>query len=122
MDKSNILIGETYYKAMGRKDIAAMEKYLHPDVQFIGPMAEMKGRDSLLEAATAFFSFFSDLSIRASFSSGNRVMLAYDIQCAEPIGLYRAAALLTIEDGLITVLELYYDSHPFQMYKEEISS
>ena len=43
MSEKNMITAESYYKAMGNKDLEGMAQYLHPDVQFIGPMAKMTG-------------------------------------------------------------------------------
>ena len=47
---NSIETAEAYYEAMGSKNTQEMAKYLHPDVQFVGPLAEMKGKESVLDA------------------------------------------------------------------------
>ncbi len=105
---------ENYYKAMHNKDLASMASHLHPHVQFVGPLADMSGKDAVLAAAKNFLPFLNSLTIRAKFASGNRAMLAYDMECPEPIGSFRSATLFTFEDGLISRLELFYDGRPFE--------
>lgn len=122
MSQNNADIAESYYKAMEEKDIVRLEKYLHPDVIFIGPLSEMKGRDAVLGAAKGFSSFLKKITIRSKFSSETQVMLAYDMECREPIGSFRAATLMTLHKGLITKIELFYDARPFETKKEEIFS
>ena len=51
MNQNNIAIAESYYRTMCEKDIAGMDKYLHPGVKFISPLAEMTARESVLESA-----------------------------------------------------------------------
>lgn len=58
MSKKNMIIAESYYKAMGDKDLEGIAKYLHPDVQFIAPLAKMTGKNAVLEAVKRFFSLF----------------------------------------------------------------
>jgi hypothetical protein len=48
------------------------------------------------------------------------VMLAYDLDCPAPIGLFRGAVLLTFQEGLIMRYELFYDARPFEKKKDEI--
>ena len=40
-------------------------------------------------------------------------MLTYDMNFAEPIGVCRAAALMTFKDGLIMRNEIFFEARPF---------
>ena len=122
MSLNNADIGEAYYKAMEAKDMTKIESYLHPDVVFIGPLAEVKGKVAVLAAAKGFSSFLKKITMRSKFSSETQAMLAYDMDCPEPIGTFRAATLMTLQKGLITKLELFYDARPFEEKKKEIFS
>ena len=113
MNKNNVAIAEAYYTAMGEKNVVDMEQYLHPDVQFIGPLAEMRGKEAVLEAVKRLIAFFKILTIRATFGSGDQTMLAYDLDFSSPIGNCPAAALLTFQEGLILKIELFFDGRPF---------
>jgi len=112
MDK-NILIAEAYYQAIGRKNISDMAQFLHPDVEFIAPLAKTKGKESLLEAVEKFFSLFNTLTIHAKLGDGDKAMIVYELECPKPIGKLRAAALLSFEAELISCVELFYDARPF---------
>ena len=112
--ESNLAIVENYYKLFAKKNIEAMAKYLHPDVQFTAPLAKIVGKDLFLKAARKLASLFNTLTIRAKFSTGDQVMLAYDFDFPGPIGKIPTAALLTMQDGLITKIELFYDARPFE--------
>lgn len=122
MHKTNIAIAEAYYAAMAKEDAFGMESCLHPDVQFIGPLAEMTGKEAVLEAAKKFAAFFKTLTIRARFGSGDQVMLAYDFEFPAPIGKFSAAVLMTFQGGLIAKFELFYDARPFEQKKDRIFS
>ena len=69
MSEKNVASAVAYYKAMNDKNIAGMEKYLHPEVQFIGPLAELKGKQAVLEAAKRFVLLFKNLTIRAQLGA-----------------------------------------------------
>ncbi len=112
---SAITIAQNYYTAMGEKNIEETGKYLHPDVQCIGPLGEMIGKAAVLGAAKGLFLFFRTITIRATFGSGDQVMMAYDLDCPAPMGNFRVAALLTIKDDLITQIELFYDARLIEM-------
>jgi hypothetical protein len=111
MNTNNIAIAEAYYAAYSKKNVTEMGKYLHPDVQLISPFGKKIGKEAVLEAASK--STPLSITIRAKFGSENQVMLAYDWQFNEPIGLLRAAALMTFKDGLIVNNELFFDTRSF---------
>ncbi len=114
MSEKNIAIAITYYQAMNNKDLSTLEKYLHPEVRLIGPLADIKGKDAVLNSVKHLIGFFNKLTIRAQFGAEDRVMLAYDIDFPAPIGVSRAAVLLTFQDGLIIRYELFFDARPFE--------
>ena len=102
-----------YYQAMGKRDFEKLEKFLASDVQFIGPLAKLKGKEAVVEATKRFTSLFKTLNVRAKFGSNNQAMVVYDLDCPEPVGLFSSSALMTFENGLITKIELFYDARPF---------
>lgn len=120
MSEKNIASAVAYYQAMNNKDLSVIEKYLHPEVRLIGPMADITGKDVVFNSVKHFLSIFNKLTIRAQFGTGDRVMLAYDLDCPAPIGLFRGAVLLTFQEGLIIRYELFYDARPFEKKKDDI--
>ena len=120
MNEKNLATAAAYYNAMNNKDISDVAQYLHADIQFKAPLAQITGKETVLEAAKGFMNVYNSLTIRAKFSSGNQVMLAYDLDCPAPIGLFMSAALMTFEDNLITRIELFYDARPFDTQKKQI--
>ena len=122
MNQNNVAIAVAYYTAIGEKNVAGVEKLLHPDVQFIGPLDERTGKEAVLEAIKGFSAQLKTLKIRAKFESGEQAMIAYDVEFPEPIGKIRGAALMTIQEGLITKIELFYDASPIGKMKDKIFS
>lgn len=114
MDSSNLSIAEAYYAAMATKNISTLEKYLHPDVKLIAPLADAVGKKAVLEAITRAISIFNSLTIRAKFSSGDQAMLAYDVNFPAPIGNVSSAVLMTFQDKLISKIELFYDARQIE--------
>lgn len=119
---NNLKFAENYYKAMLAKDFDEMASYLHNDVHFIGPLAEMHGKEAVVSAAKNFGGILQDIQIRSRFSSGNQIMFAYDMIVRPPIGKFRAAVLMEFTDRLISKIELFYDASPFEEKKSEIFS
>ena len=110
----NVASAEAYYKAMSNKDAAGVAGYLHPDIQFIGPMATLAGKNAVLEAAKGYMSLVKEIRIHTKLSSDERVMLTYDADFGAPIGICRTAVLMTFKDHLIGRLELFFDPRPFE--------
>lgn len=122
MSEKNIALAVAYYQAMGNKNLATIEKLLHPDVRLISPMAQIEGKDAVLNAVKHFLAVFNTLTIRAKFCSGDQAMVVYNLDCSAPFGIVRGAALLTFKEGLIIGYELFYDARPFEQKRDEIFS
>ena len=122
MNQNNAAIAKIFYTIMGEKNVGAMEKYLHPDVQLITPFAKLQGKEVYLEAAKNFTVFFNALTIRATFSEEEQAMIVYDLDCPAPIGKISGAALMTFQDGLITRNELFHDTSPWSKVMDELTA
>lgn len=109
----NVSIAEAYYTAWGEKDIASMERFLHPDAQLITPLEEtaVLGKEAILEKLKKGATFFKALTIRSKFGSGDQTMLVIDLDFPAPAGNLRSASLMTFQEGLITRIELFFDAH-----------
>lgn len=116
----NLSLAESYYNAMLAKDFDKMANYLHNNAQFIGPLAEMHGKEPIVTAAKNFGGILQNIQIRSRFAAGDQIMFAYDIVVPAPIGKFRAAWLMEFTDRLISKIELFYDASPFQEKKSEI--
>jgi hypothetical protein len=119
---NNLKSAQNYYNAMLAKDFDAMERYLHDNVHFIGPLVEMHGKDAVVSAAKNFSGILQDIQIRSRFAADNQIMFAYDMIVPAPIGKFRAAVLMEFSDRLISKIELFYDASPFEEKKSEIFS
>ncbi|MBP7074342.1 MAG: nuclear transport factor 2 family protein [Rhabdochlamydiaceae bacterium] len=108
----NIAIAEAYYTAWGEKDVSRMEKFLHPDAQLITPLEKnmVLGKESILEKLKKSATLFNALTIRAKFASGDQTMLVIDLDFPVPAGILRTASLMTFQEGLITRIELFFDT------------
>lgn len=116
----NLNLAENYYNAMLAKDFDRMAGYLDDNVHFIGPLAEMHGKDAVVSAAKNFGGILQDIQIRSRFASHDQIMFAYDMVVPAPIGKFRAAVLMEFKGRLISKIELFYDASPFQEKKSEV--
>jgi SnoaL-like domain len=103
-------VGVAYYTALGEKNMEAVKKFLHPDIQFTDPKEKVMGREAFLEAARGFTGFFKTLTIRAQFGSENQAVIIYDVEIPTCAKNLRAASLLSFQEGLISKIELIYDT------------
>lgn len=120
MSEKNINLVVAYYQALTEKNFSAVEKLLHPNIRLLSPLAEVIGKEAVLNSAKQFADFFKEITIRARFGANEQVMLAYNIECPAPVNTLRAAVLITIEDDLIRCIELFYDTRLIAQYKEQI--
>lgn len=110
---ANKTCAHAYYEAMKAKDVAEMKRYLHPNVELTSPLAHLIGKDAVIDAASKLFPNLRDLHIRATFGSNAQAMIVLDMELLH-IGFLYSASLLTINNNLITRIELFFDSKPFQ--------
>lgn len=114
MIAKNAVLAEAYYNAMNNKDLPGTAKYLHPEVHFVSPLADITGKEAVLGAIKGFISYLKNLTIRSKFESGNQLTLVYDGDFPDPIGLVRTAVLMTFKDDLIIGVELFFDASRFE--------
>lgn len=114
MEKDNVAVAEVYYSAVAQRDIAGMEKCLHPAVQLKNPLGVTSGREAVLEAAKKILPLFESLRIRTMLSAGDQVVVIWDLVFPAPIGNMPSASLLTFRDGLIANIEIFCDLRAFE--------
>ena len=114
------MVAESYYNAMLSKDFDTMASYLHEKIDFVGPLAEMHGKDAIVLAAKNLSQIVQDIKIRSKFEHQNQIMFAYDFMFLKLIGHLRSAVLMEFTDQLISKIELFYDARPLEEKKNEI--
>ena len=103
-------IAVAYYTALGNKNLEEVKKYLHPDIQFADPQEKVVGREAVLKAAKGFTGIFKTLTVHEKFGSENQAMIVYDVDIPGLSKKLRAASLLSFQEGLISNIELVYDT------------
>lgn len=103
-------VAVAYYTALGEKDVDAVKKCLHPDVEFADPQEKVLGREAVLKAAKGFMGFFKALTIRKTFGSEHQAVVIYEVDIPQFSVNLRAASLLSFDGGLISKIELIYDT------------
>ena len=117
-----IVQAEEYYQLVGKKNIEGFQKFLHPNVEFYGPLATMQGKEAVVTATCNFMGMFKSLKIRTKFGAGSQAMIVYDTNIPGVADSFPSASLLSFRDGLIVRIELFYDGSHFLEKRKEIFS
>jgi hypothetical protein len=122
MEKNYAVKAAEYYKLVGEKNAEGFKKFLHPDVEFYGPLATLKGKEAVIEATSKFMSMFKSFTILAKFGAENQAMIVYELDIPGIVKEFPSASLLNFSDGQIVRIQLFYDARPFVAKSEEIFS
>jgi hypothetical protein len=117
---NKLKIAESYYSALLAKDFNRMTNYLHENVHFIGPLAEMHGREAVVSAAKNLSQILQAIHIRSRFVANNQIMLVYDFMFSTLALKLRAAVLMEFTGQFISKIELFYDGRPFTERRDKI--
>ena len=82
---------------------------------------KVEGREAVLKAAKGFTAIFKTLTIHAKFGSDDQAMIVYDVNIPGLAKNLRAASLLSFQDGLISKIELIYDTRCLMEKTEAVS-
>jgi len=110
MVRDAITTAIAYYTAMGEKNVESMATYLHPDVDFSSPVAKLKGKEGVLEGAKRLIASFTKLTIRTKMTAGDQAMLVIDLEFPGLAETFGSVALLTVREGYIAKIELFFDT------------
>ena len=120
--KDTTALAVAYYTALGEKNLEEVKRYLHPNISFTDPQEQVIGKEAVFQAASGFTTIFKSLTIRAKFGSENQAVIIYDVEILNFAKTLRAASILSFEEGLISKIDLIYDTRCFEEKKEEASS
>jgi len=122
MNENTVARAEEYYKLVGEKNVEGIKEFLHPDVDFQGPLATLKGKEAVIEATSNFMKMFKSLEIRAKFGSEDQAMVVYDVDIPGVMDNFPGASWLSFRDGLIVRIQLFYDGTRIVQMKDKIFS
>lgn len=101
-------------------NINACAPLLAPDVTFTGPASTYTGADGILAAFRRLSSIHVRNDVVRAFVDGNEVCVIYDF-VTDTMGSMPTIEWLTIRDGKIASIRLYYDQVPWLKIREEIA-
>jgi hypothetical protein len=105
---------QTYLDAWRHKNADAMGRCVHSDVSFRGPLSESREREAFVDGAKRMFPLLREHRVRSILMGNDQAMFVYDFVCTEPIGVCRTAEFVTLKDGLIGSVEIFFDARPFE--------
>lgn len=113
MAEHNVTLARAYYKAMNDKDLSAIAKFFDPNIQFTSPMGTLNGKEAILANINGFITAFKSLAVNFACGSNDQVLLVYTLELLPSMTKIKVASHITIKDGLIISIELFYDPRPF---------
>ena len=94
------------------------ESFLSDDLEFTSftsPVKHVTGKAAYLESTQRFFSMIRSVEVRDLIIEGTKVCALTGYQLQGPAGSFRTdvAEVLTVADGKIRSLAIYFDTAPF---------
>lgn len=120
MNQKNEAIARAYLDAVSSKRLEKLNDLLADDVRFVGPAASHDTREGVCAALKRVSSIHVKSEIKRVFADGSDVCVIYDF-VTDAIGVLETIEWLTIENGRIQSIHLYYDQLPWQKAREEIT-
>jgi hypothetical protein len=98
----------TYFDAWQARDFARLRSILGDDVDFAGPLGQVKGGDECLRGLQGLSKILTDIRIQKVFTAGPDVLTWYDMATtvADPVPV---ANWMKVTDGKITQIRVAFD-------------
>ena len=98
----------TYFDAWLARDFARLRTVLADDVDFAGPMGQVKGVDECLRGLQGLATIMTGIDVQKVFSAGSDVLTWYDMATtvADPVPV---ANWMQVQDGKITRIRVAFD-------------
>ena len=103
---------DRYFTAMKTKDFATIRTLLHDDVSFNGALGTTFGAEDYVSGLQGMMATMTAMERRVLFAEGENVCQVYDLTLAEPPVTLPIAQWITVRDGRIAALRVYFDPRP----------
>ena len=112
-DRKATRIAEDYLSAVNARNLQAVGKTLHPDLQVIGPAGEVHNKESFIEVYQKVFTHLEKVDVTAQSRLRDQSTSIYNLVFAA--GQVPIKAVMTHEEeGLIKKIEMVYDTAMLQ--------
>ncbi len=103
---------DRYFIALARRDFAAVRPLLHDDVTFKGALGTTEGAEDYISGLRRMMAAMTGMERRVIVAEGEEVFQVYDLTLSEPVVTLPIAQWLTVRDGRIAALRVYFDPRP----------
>ena len=105
--QEKLRIAGEYLASMNARNLHSVGKTLHPDLHFVGPAGEIRGRENFLENFHTVFAHLEKLDMTAEALSDNLVFFRYYMVAPAPINRFQGTMKTThADDGTIKKIEM----------------
>ncbi len=101
-------IAATYFDAWREQDFARLRSVLADDVDFAGPMGQVKGGDDCLRGLEGLSRILTGIDVRKVFTAGPDVLTWYDMSTTVA-GPVPVANWMHVADGKINRIRVAFD-------------
>ena len=109
MTKAATTVATTYFDAWRARDFARVRSVLADDVEFAGPLGQVKGRDDCVRGLQGMAQIMTGLEVRKVFRDGSDVLTWYDL-ATSVADTVPVANWMHVEDGKITRIRAAFDA------------
>ena len=103
---------DRYFTALTHKDFATIRALLHDDVTFKGALGATEGAEDYLSGLQQMMATMTNMERRVICTEGEDVCQIYDLTLAAPPVTLPIAQWLSVRDGRIAALRVYFDPRP----------
>ena len=121
MTKDPKSIALAYIDACARKDFDALPSLLAPDMTFAGPGNALTGAEPYLAVLRRIGAVWVRSDVKKVFVDGNEVCVIYDFVTDTPAGAVPTVEWLSIEDGRVGSVRLFFDRVTFKPAADEVA-
>jgi len=115
-DRKYTRIADDYIAALNTRNLQAITKNLHPDLQVVGPAGEVHNRDSFLETYRKVFQHLEKVDVTVQSRLNNQSTSIFNM--VFPAGPVKTTMVMTHdeEEGLIKKIEMIDDTSMLRNY------
>lgn len=116
MGTARDVVAAFYQVTLEEPDVDEFEKFVAPNVHFVGPLQSSEGSDAYFEINRQLLPFHVETRMHAQFESGDQVCSIYDMDVRTPAGdivTLKMADWMTVTDDKISAQTIYYDPREF---------
>lgn len=106
---------EDFLQAFAERDFERAADFVSEETfEFVGPVKSYTGRRFFMNDLDRLYPILARLDIRRVFVDGDEACVIYNLVTTVPgLEMTRVAEWLTVTDGRITRIEVFFDAHAY---------